>query len=146
MIQNLLCLCKGNTCRSPMLEVLLKKELQEKGIQGVKVESAGTLQEAKDNLANEHSITCMDKLGLNLRNHRSRWFGDLCLTDYDLIVCMEEEQLNILTYLGIPLEKIIVANKDAGGVPNPYKKGLAAYQECSKILQQVAREIVKTLF
>ncbi len=127
-----------------MLEVLLKKELQEKGIQGVKVESAGTLQETKGNSANEHSITCMVELGLNLRNHRSRWFGDLNLIDYDLIVCMEEEQLNILTYLGIPLEKILVANKGAGGVPNPFKKDLAAYQECSKVLQQVAREIVNS--
>ena len=41
MIKNILFVCTGNTCRSPMAEFMLKDALKKKGVKGVRVASAG---------------------------------------------------------------------------------------------------------
>ncbi|MFO7892604.1 MAG: low molecular weight protein arginine phosphatase [Longimicrobiales bacterium] len=42
MSYNLLFVCTGNTCRSPMAEALARYALAERGLEGVEVASAGT--------------------------------------------------------------------------------------------------------
>jgi hypothetical protein len=39
-----------------------------------------------------------------------------------------------------------LANAINRGVPNPWERGLEAYQECAKILEVVVQDIVKIYF
>lgn len=147
MIQKMLCVCKGNTCRSSMLEVLLIATLKEKGVSDIVVESAGTYIGVDPSLvgssATFHSITCMKKRGLNLNDHRSRRISDLNLNDYDLIICMTmSEAEEILRHN--PRGAILLAYADNGGIPNPWKQGLDKYEECAQVLEKVAEKVVKT--
>ena len=148
MIKRILCVCYGNTCRSPMLEVLLNKMLRDKGCKNIQVESAGIgIPAIGKNPANDHAITCMTRHGLDLHDHRSRHVENLNLKEYDLIICVSKKEADQVKTLGVSkATKVIVANDDKDGIPNPWQKGLGAYQECAKVLEQVAKDIVEKYF
>lgn len=80
-----LTLCTGNTCRSPMAEVILAARLAELGVDA-RVESAGTLGWAR-RAATPHAVAVMDELGLDLSGHRSRRIEPAHL-DVDLVIAM----------------------------------------------------------
>ena len=131
-----LVVCKGNTCRSPMFEVLFREALTESGYDPNLVESAGVLREAAGKPANDKSIVCMDRLGFNLRGHRSRWAGDLDLSQFGLVVCMEPEVVDIIKAMkGVNLDVVTLAGGDSG-IPNPYGKEQDEYDRCAVAIQK----------
>ena len=147
MIKKVLCVCYGNTCRSPMLQVLLQAALEEKGLD-IQVESAGVgIPAVGNNPANNHAITCMAERKLDLHDHRSRRTNNLNLKEYDLIICVSKEGADQVKNLGVSkITKVIVANDDKDGIPNPWQKGLGAYKECAEILEQVVKSVVEQYF
>lgn len=86
-IENILFICTGNTCRSPIAEALFK---QKKGVKkSWKCISAGT--HAIENLpaSLEAQIVVKDKGG-NLKNHKSRLVNKNLMDKADLILVMTE--------------------------------------------------------
>ena len=83
---NLLCVCTGNMCRSPMLEYLLKQELPKHGIDAV-VTSAGT-DTVDGSSATDHSITVMNEIGIDISAHRSRQMTHAIAEQNDVFVVM----------------------------------------------------------
>lgn len=147
MIQKILCVCKGNTCRSPMLEALLSAALKKKGVSDIAVESAGTYIGVDSSVvgspATDHSVTCMKKRGLDLNDHQSRRISNLNLNDYDLIICVTmSEAEEILRHE--PRGAILLANAANGGIPNPWKQGFDKYEECAQVLEKVAEKVAET--
>jgi protein-tyrosine-phosphatase len=139
-MKRVLCVCLGNTCRSPMMQALLQKELGD----GFQVESAGIRKEAAGQPANENSLVCMHERGIDLNGHRSRWIGNLDPSDYAYIVCVgEKEAEEVAEMPGFdPKETtLLIANGENGGVPNPFQKGLPAYRECLALLDTVMPQV-----
>lgn len=144
-MRKILCVCLGNTCRSPMMQMLLQKELGGE----FQVESAGIRKEAAGHPANEHSILCMQERGIDLTRHVSRWVGALDLTQYSHIVCVGEDEAAKVKLLH-PIVRhsgttILVANGQHGGVPNPYEKGLDAYRACLALLDRVLPQVADSI-
>lgn len=112
------------------------------------VESAGVSQDLAGRPANHRSVTCLQERGVDLTGHRSRWIGDLDLTQYRWIVCVGEDEADkVRSAPGAGSANVIVANAQQGGVPDPYELGLAGYRDClallDEVMQQVARDIAK---
>jgi protein-tyrosine phosphatase len=86
-----LVVCTANICRSPAGEVFLARALQGRAAQ---VNSAGTL--AVDNhFAHPEIAQQMIARGFpEIRNHRSTALMPSRLSQYGLILCMEQEHLN----------------------------------------------------
>ncbi|MDP2638638.1 MAG: hypothetical protein Q8P06_00485 [Candidatus Azambacteria bacterium] len=130
-MKKILCVCYGNTCRSPMLQALLARELKSRGVKAV-VESAGMLDEAGAP-ANEKAIFVMAEMGLDITGHLSRGVSNLDLSTYDKIVCLTDTAKSLLISRGVPPEKIDVLE-----VVNPYRKDINAYRACAYILSRAA--------
>jgi len=127
--KKILCVCFGNTCRSPMFRALLIQELRGKEVE---VESAG-LADRFGVPASQHAVECMRERGLDITDHRSQRASDLDLTAYDHIYCVEEVLAHQLTALGAPREKVEVVE-----ITNPYGKDLETYRACAEVISRLA--------
>lgn len=87
---DILVLCTGNQCRSPMAEALLRDRLAARGIDA-RVHSAGELQDGVE--ASGGSVRAMAARGLDLRAHRSRQATAEMLREADLVVAMARRHL-----------------------------------------------------
>ncbi len=94
MIQRILFVCTGNTCRSAMAEALFRKMLQDElgeAAAAIEVLSAGTWT-FDGSAASPNAITVMAEAGIDLSGHRSRQITTDLLQSVDLILTMTEEQ------------------------------------------------------
>ncbi len=85
-MEHVLFVCTGNLCRSPMAEALLRRRLDERGVDAVAVTSAGT--HASAGAATEIAATVAAEMGGTLRGHRATRVERGLLESADLTVAM----------------------------------------------------------
>ena len=85
--QNILVVCTGNICRSPIGEVLLRQRIEAAG-GSAEVASAGTGAVVGSG-AHEHSIAVLSEAGLSARDHVARQFDGVADARFELILVME---------------------------------------------------------
>jgi len=85
---HVLLICTGNTCRSPMAEVLLRSMLPSDLAEQVEVGSAGT-GAADGAPATDFAVSTAAAYGLKLSGHRSRVLTPRLVREADLILAME---------------------------------------------------------
>lgn len=107
------------------------------------VHSAGIRREAAGLPADPRAIQCVGDRGLDLTNHCSRWAGDICVADYDFVLCVDSviaQRVGEFLPAGA-MTRVIVANAELGGIPDPFEGGLAAYRSCLALLDQVIPQL-----
>ena len=138
----ILCVCVGNISRSPMMQAVLQQQLGA----AFRVESAGLSPELAGRPANYRSVACMRERGVDLSSHFSRWIGDLDLGLYRWIVCVgDEEAGKVRAALGSGAARVLVANEQGGGIPDPYELGLAGYRDCLALLDRVMPDVAREI-
>lgn len=138
---NVLCVCTGNTCRSPMLMTLLRGMIAQRGITDVQIDSAGT-GAGDGEPATPQAVTTMAGFGLDLRAHRSRHLDHIDLHKVDRVLCMTSSHAAYIRSQGVPANRIEVVNAEQGGVPDPFGGTLADYELCARALERFARTLV----
>ena len=89
-------LCTGNVCRSPMAEVLLRERLRAAGVAAT-VSSAGTWRAGEP--ASGGSLRAMQARGMDLSDHRSRLLDRDAVDGADLVVGMAREHVREVAVL-----------------------------------------------
>ena len=117
---NVLFVCSGNTCRSPMAEGYLNS----KSIKNLYSLSCGFLS-AGDPAA-ENAIKVMREIGVEISNHKSRIISPE-LIGADKIFCMSESHKFALISAGVSEQKISVLG---GGICDPYGGDENTYRTC----------------
>jgi len=87
--------CTGNTCRSPMAEGILKKMLKDQGVSSVGVSSAGIC--SLDNIpATPFAIQVAKDKNVDISRHLSRQLTKMILGESDLVLAMAQEHLDFI--------------------------------------------------
>jgi protein-tyrosine-phosphatase len=87
----ILVVCTGNMCRSPMASAQLRAALQREGIQGVMVSSAGTMSGA-GGPASPEAIDTAEEHDLDISYHRTKPLTPEALRRADVVLVMEKTQ------------------------------------------------------
>ena len=83
---NILFVCTGNTCRSPMAEGTFKDMLKKNNIANINVSSAG-ISVFPGEHANENAIAALKEKGIDIEEHRAKQLTDE-IKKADLILTM----------------------------------------------------------
>ncbi len=135
MTMNILLLCTGNLCRSPMAEGLLRQSLPVH-----ELFSAGICaQEGAP--ADPLAIELMWQLGVDISAHRARQLSSWMMREADLVLTMERAQQQ---YVQRRYPSVAAKVERLGGVagpdiPDPYGQGLPAFQQALKLIRDGLR-------
>jgi protein-tyrosine phosphatase len=127
MFNNILIVCVGNICRSPMAEYLLQQRIKTKGID-TRVSSAG-LGALVGHEADEYAIEVMREHGVDGTAHRARQLDDDIVKQNDLILVMEHWQKKEIESL-FPYARgrvHLLGKWDDKEISDPYKKPKKAF-------------------
>lgn len=149
--------CLGNICRSPLAEGILRQKLNEKGIKGVEIDSAGT--------SDYHAGECPDKRTLiNAKNHgldistlKARQFKVEDFDSFDKIYAMDASNYNNIIALARNIKdknkvELILNTSNPNSnmsVPDPYFGGEEGFEivynllekACEKISEDIKKEL-----
>lgn len=96
---NLLFVCTGNTCRSPLAEGIARRELERRGWRHVQVQSAGIAARGGDE-ASAFAVSVAARHGVPLDAHRSQPLTPALVAWADLVLVMGAGHLNAVRRLG----------------------------------------------
>jgi protein-tyrosine-phosphatase len=142
----ILFVCAGNTCRSPLAEALMKRELTERHLRGISVSSAGvSATEGLPAAGNSNEVA--RELGVSLSRFRSRPLTARRVALADLILTMERQHgEGIVERWPRADGKIHLISEFSGsgrrGIFDPVGKPLQVYRECGLVIQDEIKRIV----
>ena len=146
---NILFVCTGNTCRSPMAEVILKDLLMEAGLDGIKVKSAG-IAAYPGQKANPQANRIMEEQGIQLEGHRTSQVNAELLNQADLILTMTEGH-KIAVQSGAPTvwNKIYTLKEYAGmlnkDIPDPFGRSDEEYRKTADEIRNALKKVIAKL-
>jgi len=139
--------CTGNTCRSPMAEVIARRRVAELGWEQVEVASAGVAA-GDDSPASGGSVRAAARHGLDLSDHRSTFLTQALVDEADLILTMSSGHLPRVVQLGGGDRAAVITTFAAGGsdegagggVPDPIGGPDAEYVETFDVLDDLIQQ------
>ena len=136
-MKNILFVCTGNTCRSPMAEGLFRQMAPEGAYS---VSSAGVFAR-KDDPASEEAVAVMAGKGIDLSGHRARLLTCEMVDQADLICCMTPTHAaRLLGAFPQGEEKLLVWN-----IPDPFGGDDEIYRACARHLEEQVKTLLADL-
>lgn len=133
MFENILIVCIGNICRSPMAEALLKESLKDKRHH---ISSAG-LGALVDHAPDKTAIQLMLAQGIDISEYRATQITQELIRKADLILVMEAKHKESIENKD-PSAKGKVFRLGEWGkfdIPDPYKKDRQAFVDALNLIE-----------
>jgi protein-tyrosine phosphatase len=140
-----------------MAEGILKFLLKESNIEDINVSSAGiSAFEGED--ANEKAIRVLSKKGIDIKAHKARQLNKKIIGESDLILCMTNEQKNVIIKFFPEYHKKIYTLKEYAHITNnenisgrnldivdPFGLDYNVYEKTAEEIEVNLRKIIKRL-
>ena len=144
--------CLGNICRSPAAEAIFRRvTVTENAEHRYHADSAGTAAYHVGEAADARMRRAAKARGISI-THRGQQLTRAHLRQFDLILCMDKENLSdaqSLTSVPEELAKIMLLRdfdpQGLGDVPDPYYGGAAGFERVLDILTRSAEELFRRL-
>lgn len=147
---HVLVLCKGNICRSPLLEGLLHHRADISKISGFfHFDSAGTSGFHRGEPPDPRSTEVASRAAIPISHQRSRPLSIEDLRRFDFIVAMDRANRRFVTELGaFPDERLLLArhfDADASehDVPDPWYGGPGSFEEVFSMLDRATAPLLE---
>lgn len=140
----ILFVCTGNTCRSPMAAAILSKIAADKNMD-LMIDSAGIMAE-DDAPASDNAISAMIEMRIDISNHRSHQITNDDIIQADLILTMTEGQKMLIEQLAP--NKVFTLTEFAGyygDISDPYGGDLDEYRETAQEIYDVMVDVAEKL-
>ena len=150
-MRNLLFVCMGNICRSPVAEYVVRHEFARAGLE-LAVASAGTGPWHVGKAADPRTLTSAAAHGYDLSPHRARIVSSEDFHSYDLLLAMDRQNLSDLLARCPPPRAGRVALflpfagvEGADEVPDPYYGDTAEFDRVIGLARAGAQGLVRKL-
>jgi protein-tyrosine phosphatase len=150
---NVLFVCLGNICRSPLAEGLFKKQVNEVGLnEQITCDSAGTASYHLGQQPDKRMVSTALEQDVKL-NHKAKQFSKADFNNFDYIVVMDESNYNNVMKLKPTKSKakvVFMRNYDeyvlgVKEVPDPYYGSMEDFKTCYYILESCCKNFLKEI-
>ena len=138
----ILFVCTGNTCRSPMAEVVLKSKIKLAGVKGVRVSSAGLDASAGEKMS-KNAVVALKALGYAPRGFKSRKATAATLIKSDVIICMTGAHKARIS--NFPNVYTVSEITDGNDIADPYGGDINAYVRASHEIEDACNVILEKI-
>lgn len=134
-----------------MAEAIFKKMLEEKGLQGIQVSSAG-VSVFYPSSASEQAVSVMSERGIDLTQHQSRQVTESLIEQADIILTMTRNHKQVLLRMHPQAENKIFALKeyaygvgdmDDMDISDPFGLSVDSYRLCSDEIFYALKKILE---
>ena len=150
----LLFVCSGNTCRSPLAEVIARRLAEDLDMESPEIRSAGT-HASPGFPASEGARNAAARHGLSLSQHRSRVLTEAEVEWADLVLVMGPGHLRVVENLGGEGKADLLGSfaqgspaaeaGEAWGIPDPFGGNEHVYEATFLAIERYLKMVLKRL-
>jgi len=152
-MMNVLFICMGNICRSPMAEGVFRREIARAGLlDKVNIDSAGTHSYHIGSKPDQRAQNAANKRGVNISGLRGRQVADVDFENFDYILAMDTANLNNLkrrapARLHGKLRLLLSYSRKYPNldVPDPYYGGISGFEENLDMIEDAVQGLIKEI-